>query len=277
MKLLFLTIFFCCCYSYSNAQLSLSDTISDQWAFNSTTNKEQFSGYYPNGNKKYEGKKLKEQLHGQWTSWWSNGKKLDSGLLVKGMPDGAWIMHYMDGTPRFIRTYSFDKWQQFQNEKTSYHPKRVSMPLTELYHKNKTQARKYTKAGYTFCAIQNCNRYKAGMQQTVDQNISEQHYHPVFQNGLLHGAFANYFPDGSVKDSGNYKNGLPEGLWIKWTDDKQYYWNGFYHHGLKNKEWKLYASNGKLVRIVSYREGKYLWRKDMKEGIETTTEEITGF
>ena len=277
MKLLFLLKIFCCCYIFSNAQLSLSDTISDQRAFNSPPNKEQLNGSYPNGNKKYEGYKLKEKLHGQWISWWSNGKKLDSGLLVKGMPDGTWIIRYMDGTPRFIRTYSFDKWQQLQNEKTSYHPKRVSTPLTELYHKNKTQAEKYTKAGYTFCAIRNCNRYKEIFQQTIDQNSLQEHYHPIFQNGLLHGVFANYFPDGSIKDTGNYKNGLPEGLWIKWTDDKQYYWEGFYHHGLKNKEWKLYAANGKLVRIVSYREGKYLWRKDMKEGVETTEEETSGF
>ena len=80
--------------------------------------------------------------------------------------------------------------------------------------------------------------------------------------------FINYFPNGAIKDSGNYKNGLPEGLWIKWTDDKQFYWKGYYQHGAKNKEWKLYSPDAKLIRIVFYRNDKYMWRKDLKEGIE---------
>lgn len=233
MKLLFFSIFFCCCYIFSNAQLSLS---------------------------RYD-----------------NGQILDSGSLQKGIPDGKWTGWYKNGNLQFIRTYSFDKWQQFQNEKISYHPKRVSMPLTALYHNNKTQAEKYTKAGYTFCAIQNCSRYKESRQQTIEQNISQQHYHPIFQNGLLHGAFSNYFPDGSVKDSGHYKNGLPEDLWTKWTDDRKYYWKGHYHHGLKNKEWKLYSSNDKLIRILYFKDGKYLWRKDMQEGAPAIENETSGF
>ena len=137
MKLLFLSIFLCCCHISGNAQLSLSDGLSDQQL--TMTNDERLTGYYSNGNKQFEGYRRKDDLHGQWKSWYNNGRRLDSGILKKGIPDGQWSGWYENGNPQFIRTYSADKWQQFQNEKDRYHPKRVSMPLTELYHNNKNQ------------------------------------------------------------------------------------------------------------------------------------------
>lgn len=196
----------------------------------------------------------------------SDDQSPDSGKLKKGIPDGTWITYYQNGKVQFIRNYSFDKWQQFGLEKSRYHPKRVSMPVTQLYHENKKQAEKYLNAIHTFCATPNCSEIN-----------SDRHYHPPFENGLLHGSFANYHPDGTIKDTGNYKDGLPEGLWTKWTDDKQFYWKGFYKHGMKNKEWKLFSSTDKLISIISFRNGRYLWRKDMKEGVVITEDETSGF
>jgi antitoxin component YwqK of YwqJK toxin-antitoxin module len=264
MKRLFLLLSLCDCCLSGNAQLLLSPANSDQQR---NASDEKLTGYYSNGNKQYEGFKRKENLHGQWNSWYNNRQRLDTGLLVKGIPDGTWFTYYSDGKLQFTRSYSSEKWQQFQNEKARYHPKKISMPITTLYHDNKKQAEKYITAINTYCAMQNCTRANEKLQETIDNNAA-QHYHPVFENALLHGAFVNYFPNGTIKDSGNYKNGLPEGLWIKWTDDKQFYWKGYYQHGLKNSEWKLYSSDAKLIRIVFYRNDKYLWRKDLKEGIE---------
>ena len=199
----------------------------------------------------------------------SEGRSVDSGIVKKGIPDGTWKTWYKKGQVQFLRTYSFDKWQQFQQEKIRYHPKRISLPITQLFHENKQQAQKYLDAIHTFCAIQKC--------PGVNAKDEPEHYHPPFENGLLHGPFANYFPDGNLKDTGHYKNGLPEDLWTKWTDDRQFYWKGHYRHGKKNKEWKLYTANDKLISIVSFREGKFVWRKDMKEGVEIAAEELTGF
>lgn len=208
-----------------------------------------------------------KKLNGQWRSWYSNGQLLDSGLMQKGIPGGKWAGWYKNGDPQFIRTYSADKWQQFQNEKSRYHPKRISMPITKLFHENKKQAEKYITAINTFCAQQNC----------PGSNKEKEHYHPLFEKGLLHGPFANYFSDGSIKDTGIYRDGLPEDLWTKWTDDKKYFWKGFYHHGMKNKEWKLYSSTGKLIRILYFKDGKYLWRKDMQETVPALENETSGF
>lgn len=278
MKGLFLLLPACVCSFCSDAQLSISDTITDGQIniVNPTDGK--LTGYYPNGNKQYDGYTRKEDLHGAWNSWYPDGQPLDAGFLQKGIPDGKWSGWYANGNPRFIRTYASDKWQQLQQEKTRYHPKRVSMPITQLWVENKKQATKYTNAVNTFCNPAACSRNRnETLAQRINDNVSTDHYHPLFENGLLHGTFVNYFPDGSVKDSGVYRNGLPEDLWIKWTDDKKFYWKGYYHHGMKNKEWKLYSSTGRLIRILFFKDGKYVWRKDMIEGVEETEEEMSGF
>lgn len=231
----------CACYLPGSAHLSPSDTIGDQQQY---------------------------KLNGSSKGRHAGGTPVDSGFLVKGIPDGKWMVWYKNGQAQFIRTYSADKWQQYQNEKTRYHPKRVSLPITKLFHDNKEQAEKYTTAINSFCGLQHCARVNESIEQVIDNNAVQEHYHPPFKNGLLHGIFVNYFSDGAIKDSGNYKNGLPEGLWIKWTDDKQFYWKGFFEHGMKDKEWKLYTSKGRLARIIFYESDKYLGRKDLVEGVE---------
>ena len=239
MRSIFTLLLFCSCTTFCSAQLSLPDTTNNKFV-------------------------TEKKFNGEWKSWYSNGQLLDSGLMQKGIPEGTWFVRYKNGCTQFIRTYSSDKWIQFQNEKERYHPKRVSMPITKLFHENKTKAQLYTTAINTFCAKKNC----------TGSNKENEHYHPLFENGLLDGPFANYFSDGSIKDSGIYRDGLPEDLWIKWTDDKKFYWKGFYHHGIKNKEWKLYSSTGQLIRITFYKEGKYLWRRDIKEGIEINEQDV---
>ncbi len=74
----------------------------------------------------------------------------------------------------------------------------------------------------------------------------------------------NYYSNGHVKDSGYYKEGLREGLWIHYTAPGGSYWKGFYHNGSQQKEWKLYNEKGKLLLIVFYNQnGEEIWRKEM--------------
>ena len=238
----------CSCITYCWSQPPLPDTTSDKVV-------------------------TAKKLNGQWRSWYSNGRLLDSGFIQKGIPGGTWLVRYQNGNTKFIRTYSIEKWQQFQNEKPRYHPKRISMAITRLFHENKIKAEQYTTAINTFCAKKNCSRSdKDDLSQNINNNSETDHYHPLFKHGLLHGPFINYFSDDTIKDSGFYRSGLPEDLWIKWTDDKKFYWKGFYKHGLKNNEWKLYSANGKLIRIDSFRDGKYLWRKEIKDGVVVLNE-----
>jgi antitoxin component YwqK of YwqJK toxin-antitoxin module len=263
---LFIYLFTFCTSQLWGQSTTMNDTIQGKLQQRSSSQNETVAGYFTNGKKQYEGFRQKEQWHGLWISWYSNGQILDSGFFQKGIPDGTWQGWYENGNPKFTRNYSAEKWQLYKQEIVRYHPKKILLPISTVYHQNKKEAEKYTDAINTFCNPAKCPRAsKEEFLQKINNNAGD-HYHPLFDDGFLHGSFVNYFPDGAVKDSGNYKDGLPEGLWIKWTNDRQYYWKGFYMHGQKDKEWKLYMANGKLIRITLYKQGKLIWRKEIKEG-----------
>jgi antitoxin component YwqK of YwqJK toxin-antitoxin module len=227
----------------------------------------EITGFHSSGEMMFRGFLKKGQLHYQWNSWYANGNRMDSGRLEKGIPDGAWQVWYENGTPQFIRTYSADKWERFQQEAARYHPRKIAYPVTELYRKNKPEAEKYLSGIRSYCIMQNCGRPgRENILQVAAGNNEEKHYHPVFEKGLLHGLYISYFSSGAVKDSGHYRNGLPEGIWVKWSDEAASYWKGHYRHGKKEKEWKLYSAEGRLMRMAYYKHGKEVWKKEMQSG-----------
>lgn len=221
-------------------------------------------GHFINGLIHYKGRAANGRLQGAWQSWYENNNPCDSGTFSKGIPDGTWQVWYTDGQVQFIRTYSADRWQRFLHERLRYHPKRTTTPLVNLLQENNEKAEWFISPLHSFCSQSSCSGDAAkNILQQLYHNSSGKHYHPLFEKGLLHGLFINYFPDGAVRDSGNYENGLPHGLWIHHAPGRENRWSGYYHHGEKDKEWKLYDHNGRLVSISNYNKGKELWRKDL--------------
>lgn len=205
------------------------------------------------------------KLHGNWQSWYQNGLLCDSGSLVKGLPDGVWKHWDASGQLIALRTYSVDKYHRVSNEMTRYHPKRISFPLAALYQKNKEQAIKYLDVAYSFV---NADKKGTGwsLSGLITKNIIPGNtYRPVFDHTLHHGLFMNFFPDGIVKDSGYYKNGLRQGMWLHRDTGKVTIRQGSYVNGVKVKEWKSYNASGKLQELVFYTSrGELKWRKEFQ-------------
>lgn len=205
------------------------------------------------------------KLHGSWQSWYQNGMLCDSGRLVRGLPDGVWKYWDVSGQLMAVRAYSADKYHRVRNEMIRYHPKRVTFPLVTLYQKNKQMAIKYLDAAYSF---DNAGTKENGwsLPGLITKNISPGNiYRPVFDHALHHGVFMNFFPDGTVKDSGYYKNGLRHGVWFHRDIEKELKYKGIYVNGIKVKEWKSYNTSGKLQELVFYTSrGKLKWRKQFQ-------------
>ena len=207
----------------------------------------------------YSGSVRNGKLHGEWQSWYQDGLRCDSGKLVKGLPDGVWKYWDSNGNLIALRSYSADKYYRVKNEMIRYHPKRISFPLTQLYHRNKPAALKYIEAFYLFGVAGR----KEPLPELVTKNITSGNaYKPVFDHALHHGLFINFSPDGSIKDSGYYKNGLRQGLWVHKDTSKKIMLKGSYINGQKSKEWKVYDDSGKLYEIIFYTpKGDVKWRK----------------
>jgi hypothetical protein len=205
-----------------------------------------------NERKLYTGNVRKKKLDGNWESWYQNGQLCDSGKLELGLPDGEWKHWDEHGQLIAVRNYSSDKYNRIKNELTRYNPRQAAYPLTVMYQKNSSAASKYLHSSYSF--PHNIRRIDdQSLQEWVAANIaSGAVYHPVFDQSLHHGLYMNFFPDGIVKDSGYYQNGLRQGVWIQRQFVHGLYYVGAYKNGLKIKEWRAYMPSGKLMGIIFY-------------------------
>lgn len=217
--------------------------------------------FVTNNGATYNGEIRKGKLHGSWQSSYANGQLLDQGNLVKGVPNGEWKVWNAAGQLIALRTYNADLFQRVKREVELNHPKNYSYALTARYKKEGRDAVKFLQAGSSF--IQQRALRTSDIGELVQTNSTDPaHYHPVFNDCLHHGLYMNYFDNGIVKDSGYYKEGLRDGVWVHRTADGM--WKGAYKNGIRYNEWKFYNTAGKLNLIIFYnKQGKETGRKKM--------------
>lgn len=205
----------------------------------------------------------KNNLHGKWTCWYKQGFVTDSGSMNKGIPDGEWRVYYPNGNLRYIRHFDAFLLRKIKNDiirENRYSP----YSLAALFKKNPAGAEKYLQAGYSFPAQVHTAANSSSLMERVNHNVQiddSGNYYPPFLEGLLHGIFVNYFPDGTTKDSGSYTYGLRDGLWQEWDEKENKIKKGLYHHGKKTGIWKYYSDSGKLITIKKFKEGNEVYAK----------------
>lgn len=82
-----------------------------------------------------------------------------------------------------------------------------------------------------------------------------------FENQLENGYFKEYYKNGAIKISSNYRDLQLHGLWVKYFPDGSTEWEVEYFNGFKHGYYKLYYANNQLKL-----EGKL--KKGKKEGEE---------
>jgi antitoxin component YwqK of YwqJK toxin-antitoxin module len=207
----------------------------------------------------------RHRLQGKWESWYTNDNLCDSGSFVKGIPDGEWKHWDISGRLLSIRTYNADKLLRVKNEMSRSHPRSSAYPLTSLYMKNRKRAQQYIQAGYSF-SFKGQLPDKFSLQQAVENNITPGNgYRPVFNECLHHGLYMNFFSDGRTRDSGYYKNGLRDAIWLQRNVNDNSYFIGAYKNGIQQGDWKQYNATGKFIAIIFYnKKGEEEWKKKIR-------------
>jgi hypothetical protein len=206
------------------------------------------------------------RLTGEWQSWYHNKARLDSGYLKAGIPDGTWKVWDSASNLLAIRNYDARQLQRVKEEIKLNHPRNYFFALTALSKTHQQLAMTYLAATHSF---ENTATpvSPATLENITTANRTGKSYTPVFTECLQQGLYMNFFSNGITRDSGMYKDGLPEGLWLHRNYAEGYYWSGVYKNGVRQYEWKQYSAAGKLLLLIFYN----------KEGEETGRKKISGY
>jgi antitoxin component YwqK of YwqJK toxin-antitoxin module len=198
-----------------------------------------------------------KQLHGEWESFYNNSIPCDSGRFEKSLPDGEWKTWYADGRLKSVRHYSAEKYLFVKNDLLRNHPKVQKYAITRL-----AQQKKDIKGHFRPQFEHNVSDIASlPMLEKIQYNTSTQNdgYIPPFSTCLHHGPYINYHENGAVKDSGNYVNGLKQGIWKETHAHNDFTGVGFYRDGVKTGQWKYYSKDGLLKYTARYnRSGKQM-------------------
>jgi hypothetical protein len=76
----------------------------------------------------------------------------------------------------------------------------------------------------------------------------------------------------TLKETGNLKNGLKDGIWETYYENGKLETTGNYTEGKRNGEWKEYFDNGQLGGVGNYTSTKFptpgTWKFYTKDGVE---------
>ena len=203
-----------------------------------------------------------KKLQGSWTSFHANGQMLDSGNFIKGIPDGVWKIWDSSGNLLKVRHYDADLFFRIREDIRTKHPRYQKFAITTLYITEGEHTLNYLTADYSFSSHSSFSH--PTLESLIQNNMNDiGNYQPVFIACAQDGAFINYTSSGLLIDSGNYRNGLKEGLWIHNDIKKKQTEKGFYKKGKRFDIWKTYDASGKLLLLRNYSDqGKLLWEKE---------------
>ena len=104
-------------------------------------------------------------------------------------------------------------------------------------------------------------------QDSIPDNLIIQPIASDEKKGLLdsdttvsrpHGQWINFYENGQLKDSGNYRNGFREGEWTSWYKNGNIESRGTYHIHEQHGDWEYFYENGRTSTREKYQDNKVI-------------------
>lgn len=173
--------------------------------------------YYPNGTLQFEkhfaGKE--ETPSGMWKYYYMDGKTFATAVFDKAHPKGKeWQFYDHTGAPLFKESYDTLKVIELGQMQT---------PETVLLLNGNDVVQ------YQF--------YSDGTLRSKGQ----------YRNGLRHGHWAFYHPNGFVQTEADFIDGKENGTYCVYHENGIPYYRGLYSNGQRTGVWEFYDADGKLI------------------------------
>jgi antitoxin component YwqK of YwqJK toxin-antitoxin module len=204
----------------------------------------------------------KNKLHGIWNSWYPNKQVCDSGRLENAAADGVWKGWYPNGVQRFEYHFNAQKLSAVKDEmrrqpKIKYYVLSSMPPSQAAWYYHAKNIFGIPTAASSEMLLSKQIHHKAyapeALEAVAKLNAAQgdKQYHPPFAEGLLHGSYTRWNPDGSLLETGLYLNGLREGMWEIYKEG-QVKGVGTYKHGKPFGEWRYYSPEGRVLYWKRY-------------------------
>lgn len=204
----------------------------------------------------------KNKLHGIWNSWYPNKQVCDSGRLENAVADGIWKGWYPNGVQRFEYHFNAQKLAAVKDEirrqpKIKYYALSQMKPASAAWYYNAKNIFGIPQQASSSLLLSQQIQHKPYAPEALETvamlnaREGDRQYHPPFTEGLLHGTYTRWNPDGSVLETGLYLSGLREGMWEIYKEGNVK-GVGTYKHGKPFGEWRYYDAQGKILYWKRY-------------------------
>lgn len=188
---------------------------------------------------------------GEWTFYYSSGKKESEGMFTNGLKSGTWKFYYPDETLKEtgnFRNGKFDgDWRFYseigdlQKEEEYYNGMRQGLSI------------EYDDEGEKISEGMYDNNERKGIWTTKIGNLITT---GNYDFGEKSGVWTSTYLNGNKAFKGDYMNGQPQGHHLYYYQNGQLEHDEQWRHGKAIKTWNYYKENGNLKYSIYYKDGK---------------------
>jgi len=205
--------------------------------------------YYPNGELMYRGFFRDDQPMGEMLRYYDDGK-LSVRLDYSEKPGCAYaVMYFKNGLPGAIGKYQFQKRDSIWNYYSFYSGALTHQETYRMGLKNGVSKTFYP-------------------DESVAEIIS-------WKDDMKHGEWKQFFEDSTLRLSSSYDSGQLQGPYRVYNGAQILIMEGSYNHGKMDGDWKFYDKEGKLERVLHYKNGELhnqeeleKWAKEFMDNVE---------
>ena len=210
-----------------------------------------YCSYYQNGKIKSKGKYYYNQPSGVWTFFYENGNFKMKGELIANKHCGFWEYFYENGQLSMEGNLNDGlregRWKFYYEggliKSEGDFTENIKDGIWNYFYEDgalKAQAF-YNKGKGIYKEF-----YTSGSVKMEGRN----------SDGVSDSTWTYYYEDGTVQAKGNYLNGLRHGFWTFYHDNGKESAEGFYQNGERNGNWKYFYPNGNISSEGEEKSGK---------------------
>jgi antitoxin component YwqK of YwqJK toxin-antitoxin module len=183
-----------------------------------------WNDFFPSGKVMDEGQYTENRRAGLWKFYSNDSKTEQTGYFNNGRPDGIWKWYFENGA--LLREEEY-----FQGKRDGAY--------TE-----------YSRSGEIIAQGQYSDGERNGEWKFKSANNTEE---GKYITGLKDGIWKSYYADEKPRYKGGFLQGMADGQHMLYYENGKLKEERYYQGGLRQKTWKKYDEEGKVILTVSYR------------------------